>query len=97
MSRAIQLIAAIPTIRRIPDSHREPFDSAQVRRSMMYNAIRNDSMASSDLAGELERARRLGLTLADPADLNIVHLYIAELEARIAQKAKEGSPIPAAH
>ena len=64
---------------------------------MMYNAIRNDSMASSDLAGELERARRLGLTLADPADLNIVHLYIAELEARIAQKAKEGSPIPAAH
>ena len=59
---------------------------------MLHNALRSDSMAHTDLAGELERVRRLGLALVNPADLNIVHGYIAELEARIAQKAQQGSP-----
>ena len=55
---------------------------------MLYYALSTDSTAS-DLAGELERARRLGLTLVDPADLNIVHRYIAELEARVARDQAE--------
>ncbi|MBO9574739.1 MAG: hypothetical protein J7494_03290 [Sphingobium sp.] len=46
-------------------------------------------MAASDLAGELDRVRRIGLALVDPDDLNIVHHYIAELESRLAQKAEE--------
>ena len=63
---------------------------------MIYNAIRLDSMACSDLAGELERARRLGLALVNPADLNIVHGYIAELEARLAQKVQDAPATSAA-
>ena len=62
--------------------------------AMLMNAILIDSMAAADLAGELDRARRLGLTLNDPDDLNTVHIYIAELEARLARKAHDA---PRAH
>ncbi|HZV58113.1 MAG TPA: hypothetical protein VFF89_10595 [Sphingobium sp.] len=43
----------------------------------------------ADLTGEIDRARRIGDALADPADQSIVQGYIAELEARIARGAQE--------
>ncbi|GEM_PF-3509402 len=50
---------------------------------MLQPAILAESPAA-DLSGEIDRARRIGEALADPADRNIVQRYIAELETLIA-------------